>query len=123
MVLGEHIAALERDNHAVGHLGHCLLIGSATILLRDIHTRTQHGSLIERDVYRVSGDIVQIFILALYPIVKDIAQLERLSAKLTAGSSGVLLVNLKHSLLHLGTYLHNIVGALYVVETLPLDGH
>jgi hypothetical protein len=66
---------------------------------------------------------MEAFVLALHPIVEDVAQFEGFVTKLIASTYGLFLVEIKHSLLRFGLYLYIVVGTLYIVETFPLDGY
>ena len=64
---------------------------------------------------------MEVLVLALHPMVKDVTQFERLVAKLLTSSLGLTLVDVEYLFLHLWTYLNVVIGALYIVETFPQD--
>ena len=111
VVLVESAAALERNHHVVRN----------AVALQQ-HAALAYGLLVDGHVDGIGRNDVQVAIGVAHPVVDDVAQLEGLVAKLLACLLGLLAIELQQLSLERRVYLHVLVGAGAVLQSLPGDG-
>ena len=117
LALVETATACQRDHHTVGNLVVREFGRRATVGRH--HATLAHGLLVDVQIDGVGWNHLHVLLLRAHPVAQDVAQFERLVAKLPTRFLRVLRVEVEHLPSQVGLYGHVVALGAVVVGRLP----